>query len=318
MVIIYHGKVESVKQDLAKEQYNLNQRYVEVLGEDRAKRVKDIASRILTPESFMDARETYISLYGEPLSENAPCNFSMATLSDLKVRSNGEIKERKVKTSPLFYISDEAFKHSGYSKVTHRILATYIHEYNHFIFYALQNPPVFVANCFLYNYLKPRKKPFDLEDYVQQLSREEIPEQEKMKKLVIASHTSLIEDAYEQATRVLDKSILESTGIEISLPWRGMPRSFKLIQLPIGKIMATGCGGDMYQGLDDKAIIGRFIEWNRYFNQRLAAIKGGIFVRPEEGQYVTNLINSLRELKVSRLPIQDLMELQRRERKRRK
>lgn len=319
MVIIYLGKVENVRQDLAKEQDRLNQRYIEVLGEEKAKRVKDIANRILTPESFMDTREAYIPLYGKPLPENAPCNFSMAALSDLEVRLNGEIKERKVKTSPLFHISDEAFRHSGYSKVTDRILATYIHEYNHFIFYALQNPPVFVANYFLYNHLKPRKKPFDLEDYAQQLREEEISGQEKMKKLVIASHASLIEDAYEQATRVLDKSILEGVGIDISLPWRGMPRSFKPIQLPTGQIMATGCGGDMYRGLDDKEVIKRFIEWNQYFNQQSAAIKGGVFVRnPEEGQYVTNLVNSLRELKVSRMSIQDLRELQRRERKRRK
>lgn len=320
MVIVYHGKVESLKQDLAKEQARLNQRYVEVLGEERAKKVEDIASRVLTSESFIDTREAYKRTYDYDLAENAPCKFGVASLSDLEVRADGHIKERKVGTSPFFYISEEAFKHSSYSKVTDRLLATFIHEYNHFIFYALQNPPVFVANYFMYNHLKPRKRPFDLEDFAQQLKDEGVPQQEQIKKIMMASQASLIEEAYEQATRILDKSILGSIDIHVSLSWRNMPRGMIPTCLPTGQIIATGYGGDMFSGLLDSEVIRRYIEWNQYFSQRLVSSKGGgVFVRnPEEGQYITNLIDSLRELKVSRMPVQDIRRLQERGKKRRK
>lgn len=144
MVILYKGKLKNLQEELEKSQDKLNQRYIEVLGEDRAKKVKEIAERILIEESFFDDVEElsdYLGLKEQRIEKDTSNKMLLSTASDqasLEIDLEGRVKDKKIRTAPLFYISEDGFKHSGSAKFTENILASYIHEFNHFIFYALQ------------------------------------------------------------------------------------------------------------------------------------------------------------------------------------
>jgi hypothetical protein len=298
MVIVYHGGVKAIKDELAEVKETLDKRYVEVLGQQRAHKVKATADRLLSRECYFDNPEQYNQFFAgaAEIPEDACNKLLIACLEDITIQEDGRIKKRKVKTSPGFYIGEHAFEHSGSSRFTDRPIASYVHEFNHFIWYALQKTPIYLIDMSLKAHLDIREHPFDIGNYLQRLMKEPHSRDEFSKRLVLAQYTQLMTEMYEKSNQVLDHAILESIGIDVPLPWRGQRRGVTMpLPLPDGRMFVMGKGGDPFKGLDDKEVIDRVIQWETYMGQVM------------RNRYIDNLIDSVRHFKVRRLPLKEIV-----------
>jgi hypothetical protein len=320
MVIVYHGTVESIKDDLASVQSVLDERYMEVLGRDRCEKVKDTVARTLDENSYANSKEEYRNKFGVEIRDDAPFRFGIGTASPLKVNKEGNIKESKVGTAPLFYGSDEAFKHSGYSKITDRPLASFIHEFNHFVFYALQQPPLYLANAFIRNFLGTHtNKPYSIIDSFGKIASDKSDLETKLKILFVASNAQLMQEFYENSTKILDSQIMSGIGIDVPLPWRGQERQYLTIQLPDGPMVGFGAGGDCFKGFNDMEIINKFIDWPNFLSQKIEAYNSnGLVGEPPQAEYVRNLVDSLKDLRVTRMKFKEMDRLSKRKGNRKK
>ncbi len=297
MVIVYHGNVEQLKKELQEKSDVLNQRYVEILGQERVRRLRETANRILGPQSFFDNVHALNSYLGENLTLDTSNKMFIATSSHLEIKANGDVRDKKVRTAPIFYISEEGFRHSESAQFTETHLASFVHEYDHFVWYALQKTPIYIINLFLVNNLNSRTNPVNLSDYFAQLTEENIPAEEKIKRSMLALYSSVITEAYEKSNRVLDNLILNSIGIEVPLLWRGKEREYDFIPLPTGQVIQLAVGGDPFRTLEDKDIVERVINWEKYYTSMMRV------------PYIQNLEKSIRNnVNVSRVPIQELKE----------
>ena len=297
MVIVYYGRLEQLTKELEETRDTLNHRYIKILGQERANKVTDTAKRILGPESFFETTNVLNSYLGYKLPPNTPNKMGLFTRASLELDSRDRLKDRKIRTSIGFYISENGFQYGSSSKFTERMIASYVHEFNHFVYYALQRVPLELVSFILFDKIQARKQPIDIGDYVAQIEEVDLPHEEIFKRLGFAAFSQVLHDSLEQATRVLDKMILESIGINVPLEWRGMERLYQDIQLPTGQILRTGVGGDPFKNLEDKEIIEQLLEWEKYLNPvtRVSSVH--------------NLVESLKGIKVSRVPLQELFKV---------
>ena len=142
MVIVYHGNVEAVKSELAKAEKTLHARYAAILGQERVRKVEEVAKRVLLPSSFFDSPSAVRDRLQRPFAEDESNKMFLFTSSDLKMDPSGVIKEKKVQTSVGFYISEAGFQETlSVSKVMGESL-----------FLLLQHPEVLVEAKKFYNY----------------------------------------------------------------------------------------------------------------------------------------------------------------------
>lgn len=308
MVIIYHGNVPSIKEGLAKAQDKLNARYVQLLGEERAQQVDAVATRVLTPYSFFDDRATVKRRLHDELPANASNKMVLVTPSSGQLDASGGIRERKVQTSIGFYISETGFHHSGSAHFTEDALASYVHEFDHFIWYALQRVPFYLAKFFCEDQFDAREaKGRGLEGYIQYLSLLNLPlaEKEKRLKFSLLSHT--MTEVYEHSTRILDKLVLESIGIDVPLSWRGREIAYRYKPNPFvldkPEIFQIPVGGDIFRNVDDQDVISLVLDWETSFRYLMRYIP------------IRNLMDSLRTLKVSKLSLQEMKALERKKKR---
>jgi hypothetical protein len=234
----------------------------------------------------------------------------MLTDSDITLDNKGRIKEKDARMSFGFYVSEESFKGSGSSQITDKIIASYIHEYDHFIYGVLQKQPLYLVRNTLLDELGSR--PIDLESltkFILDVEKEDTNEKEKKRKLMLATNAYALESMWEDATRILDKLILESIGIKAPLPFRGEKREygFHVLQDPYMTI-GIPSGGDQFLGLSDKEVVHRVINWVDYMNP----------VSVGDNEFYNNFFDSLKGLKFTSLPLTQLKKENEKELKRHK
>ena len=295
MTIVYHGAVEQVRRELDAAQEVLCRAYAEVLGAYESRRLKDASSRLLGPDCFFDSIDSLNNSLGTNLPADACNKMTVATTSDAKLDLEGRISLAKIKTAPLFYISKRGFENSGSATFTESPLASFVHEFDHFVWYALQRTPAYLVNLFIGSTLNPASEPFSYQNYRAQVDQEGHPPEEKRRRLLLALYFHMMTEIYEKANRILDSVILRHVGIEVPLPWRQKGRKFAAVIVPPATIAAVPVDGDPFQGLDDREVIKRFMAWETYFNCRMAY------------EPVLNLVDSVKNIKVSRHPLRDLL-----------
>ncbi len=297
MVIVYHGSVRGLAREMAEVKEALDRRYVEIIGHERAERLKEIGSRVLIPESFFDDREAVYRSLGERFEENAPNRMIFASNANYEIGQNGRIKDRKVQTSAAFYIAEEAFKYSESSTFTERMIASYVHEFNHFIWYALQKVPFYLASTYISGARdpKPGNPSQGLKTYMEEMGAAGISPSQITRNLALSIAGQTLKECFEKGNRILDKMVLDCIGIDVPLEWRNQEKTYYVFPLPTG-ICEVGVGGDPYRTLTDKEAVERFLSWEQYF--------GGT----RGSEFLDNLMDSLKQIRVSRVSIKQIKE----------
>lgn len=295
MAIVYHGKVDSLKRELDKAKPYLDKRYVEILGVERIQKLKETSERILTEESFFNSTE---ELNGR-LKQNVPWNTSnkFILLHDGDVaNTKDKFKPRKIKTAPAIYVSDIGTQNSAYKNILH----SYVHEWNHFIWYALQRVPLYLADMMIdYTFgFQNSHSGYDKVAKVQNraiamLSEGTLSRQEAINIVTVASYSSVRHEHVENSNRLFDKMVLNSIGVDIELEWRYKDRRYAAMAVPSFGL-AIPIGGDPYKNLSDQQVIDRVIDWENYHTLI------------SQTDYIRRFMEMLRKTKVSRLSLKEI------------
>jgi len=291
MVIVYHGRLEQIVGELERAKPVLDRRYAEIFGEEGAGKIAEASKRLLGPESFYDCVASLNSKVSSPLgskfSSDIPSrHITLVSIQPDNLYASGFEKQQKLRTAPVIYIHP-----SG-------TLQTYIHEFGHFIWYALQSHPISVLNS-----LYGGHKIESFTDYSEKvLGQTRESDEEKMVKLQRAFWSLILGEISEKSNQILEKLILESIGVDVKLPWRGKEREYALhkkfgFRIPID--------GDPFLGIGDYEVVKRMLTWQDYI-----VPKG-----PGAGNPISNLpfyymLDSyLNNVRISRLPIGEFLQL---------
>ncbi len=273
MVFVYRGRVERLAREVEEVRDVVNEKYLELFGEERYKKLEEAVEKLLIPEIFFDDVKDIERFFGGKYSTTRPSALLNGTDVRPELYDNGRIKDNKGSVGVGFYVSEESFKRSGAFNFTDRIVATYIHEF-----------------------IGSMKKIQDVARLGEKLSLDaQLSREEKTKRICMGGTSYCINDIFERANNILDKAVMGSIGIDMDLTWRNKKREYCPIQIHDPYIMLIcPVGGDPFQGLTDQEAIDRFIAWEKY--QR------PIMKIP----YVEHLMDSLSGLQIERLTLPEL------------
>jgi hypothetical protein len=294
MAIVYHGELPDLRREVARLKPVLDARYREILGDRRAAHLAREADRLLGPKSFYDSPKTWNRLVGDRLKDTDSNKLMIACIGDFKVAKDGTVTTDKIKTSPAFYISDNGFNASASSDFTERPIASYVHEYNHFATYALQQFPLYLASIAINDHLKINTHPINIVQYARQLLESDLSTRELSARVSLAIFSNSLTDFYERSNRVLDKLVLESIDINTPLDWRNQPRGFNTER--VGPLLVqTNLYGDPFFGSSDQEVVDHTIKWEKYFTPTMTIPK------------VVKFLESIKSLSVGRIPIEKIL-----------
>lgn len=302
MVFRYLGDVPEIIEDARAIRDTVNVRYREILGEERYSRLREMCDRLLVPECYFSSRKDLKERLHQEFPDKTCNKFLIAIDGDFKLDEEGRFPPGKIRTAPAFYIAPEAFQFSGGSKISDRQIVSYIHEFNHFIQYALQHVPLYLAQQALLEKAGAEGKSVNLVDFMKQIVSEDTNPAdyiELTKRIATYSLAHLLKEAFEASNDIMDKRVLDSIGIKRELEWRNVPKSFYPVPTPFGFIAVSG-GGDHFLGLSDQQVIDRVLKWEDYFNLKTQV------------PYFHNLFDSLKTVKVSKRDINRFLEFMRR------
>ncbi len=307
MVIIYRGNIKELKDDLRESQDALNNRYAEIFGRDKADYIAREADRLLPASSFFEDTSTTDKHTYEGPQSNPSNQMAIGALTDGLTRE-GRIKtNRTIPTATTMYISESGFANAHSSDFTDRQLASYVHEFNHFVQYALQNVPIVLVEFFGTLHLKPKHHPIQIDCYASELLQRDMAPETAKERLKVAGLIGIINELHEKGNRILDKLVLESIDIDVPIPWRHQERQYRTIAIPqVSRfdrptIMQIPVGGDPFKDLDDHGAVRRLMEWETYMNP--------FTINP----FTENLISSVKDARVQRMTFDEIQELHARE-----
>lgn len=297
MVFKYLGRLENLKKEVAEAQDAINGKYRDIFGQEQYNRLQEMSDRLIIPATFFDNPRQVKEYFFEDIPENASNKMLLAT-SCASLDDSGRLKDQKIRTSFAFYISDRGFQESGSKTFTDRPIASYVHEFDHFAWYALQKVPFYLARGLLLSKAKPDNQGYTPLEFVEQITKEGYSPDIK-DRIVAHSFAYMLNDLFEASNRILDKQVLSSIGIKVALPWRGKEREYGYVPMPTG-VIAYPTGGDPFKDLDDKEVVRRTLNWQDYFNNRAKTL------------FLENMLASLKGIKVTRVPLDTMINLARR------
>lgn len=296
MVFVYHGNVPELKQQVEESKWRINQAYLEIFGNEAYTKLERIVQRTLTPRSYIETVEGLRIVTKEELPETTPSKFMFATLMDLRIDKEGRIGNKNAIIGCGFYVTPKSFENSDGSRISDKIIASYVHEYNHFVPMVLQQTPLYLAHMYLTHEFGPVYGIRGLEKVLVEMQENtELPLEERRKRVLCSGMAAILFDAWEKSTRVLDKLVLEKIGINFELKFRGKPKQFMYHQSKeLGLVTAVPYEGDPFRGLTDIEVIKRVVEWEKYFGTKV------------KYSYTENLFETLKQVKVEYVSFQEL------------
>ena len=199
MGIVYQGGIVSLIDEVADVKRAIDRRYEEVLGVERFARLKSSSVNLLTAGSYFGSPQAVNEWLGvEQMHDGASNSLLLFTPADLSLESNGKLKVKKFPCAVAFYISENGFRASHSSSFTKKPIASYVHEFDHFVWFALQDVPIYLLKQVMHIALEP-PGPFALEPYMAYLMRQDLPEQQLRDRAALAMYAHVIEDTFEKA-----------------------------------------------------------------------------------------------------------------------
>ncbi len=291
---VYHGKVESLAEQVEEYRDRLNKRYLEIFGEKNYQKLARASQTILTPESFINTKDELEKISGTKFTGKSQCSKLILMVSpDFALNPDRTFKQKKVRIAPGFYVSDESFKYSGASAYSEKIIATYVHEFNHFAWLALQKTPFYVTESTLSREIGSTRTDEDIRNLIERLEIETARPLEQKREILTTSLTAyMMHEGFEQANRILDNSVLSSIGINASIPYRRQKKKFALgYSSALRMAFVFPLEGDYYWNLSDKQAINNFLDWEDYLNVIINA------------PFIQQIVNSVKSLEIQLLPL---------------
>jgi hypothetical protein len=278
---------------LAEAKPHLDAQYLRVLGSERVTQLMDVAGKSLNGESFFDDRQEMNKRFGTAFSPNGPNAFVLYH-SDIDVN---KAEQTEIKTAPGFYISEIGTRNSSYKN----IVQSYVHEWNHFVWYALQRVPMYIAYNMASDVLESEGGMLGVRDTREWLKRIAYnalngggsPE-ERADRVCAAACMFTFYEHYEKSNQVLDRMVLNAIGLDVDIVWRNTPRLYLGCVVNGKGIMFPSGDGDPYLGLTDMQVIDGMMNWENYTT------------RGSQTPYITKFMEMLRHAKVSRCSLSEI------------
>jgi len=268
MTFVYVGNVEKLRNEVAEYQDRINDRYRELLGSNRFQKLEDVVKKVLTPNSFFNTLEDFQKIFPgvKTSGTGSSNNFSISSVRP-EIYENGRLVESSGMVSSAFYISEDSFAKSASATFTDKIIGGYIHEFNHFVAFALQERPLelitAVVNNLIGEYYNSPDKVIKLIEA--QSTNQNTQNRRELLNLVALAYQYDFQT--ERTTRILDKNVLDSIGIKVNHSWRD--KDLKMAHLTPrydkGMTIKLLIDGDPFKGVDDKEVINRALDWETNF-----------------------------------------------------
>lgn len=284
---IYLGKDERIAQDYERFGEAIDEAYQKLLGGRRYARLREVNAQVLTPNSyFEDASE--LKKLGLDIG-SSPCSKFIIAAPDLeKCLPNGHDGVKEVKIAPAFYVSNESFKHSGARQFTDHPIGTYVHEFNHYLSFALQRVPIYMMTVMLSEKVGRQLRGADqIAEFFEGVSIDASPITEKQKRIGYALLQTIFDYSYEQMNNLLDRDIFKAIGAKIKTEWRGQPKQYFAGRNPKLGTFAFPVGGDFFYGMNDAEAFSKFLNWEEHFTFK------GVGIGEGSNDLLTGIRNSL-------------------------
>jgi hypothetical protein len=299
MPIGYRGKVQSLQRELAEARPRLEERYHKVLGGQNAEKLLRVFNKVFEDGSFFDSPTAMNERLGTKFTDSTPNKFLfMAHDADLKLFWDGAPSELKIRTSAGIYTSELGLQRSDYKN----ILYSYVHEFNHFVWYALQKVPIYLVTNVWEKIMKPEtpmSQSNTTGEWVNSLMDSAFSgpnHMQSVEAMLAAANIRAIHEHLEKSNRILDKMILKGIGVDIRLEWRHKEREVAMFQHPAAINIRFGLpiGGDPFDKYNDAEVIERVLDWENHWQANASTPKA------EE------LLQRLKRAKILRIPFSEL------------
>ncbi|GEM_PF-3998980 len=287
MVVVYKGDFVALGDALRRAEDCLNKEYEKILGEKLYGRLLAVSEKVLKPSSFYSAIDAYAARLNSMPRQDF--DTAIAYASDFALDEKGALKNTAIRSAPVFFTLPQ--------QADERILLLkYVHAFNKYLFYAVQEPPLNMAVMAIQANV-PFPISLDMGSMASSLSRLAAQEpQERLSQYVDMFMTSLTcQDYLTSAVDIMDNLVLEPFSIKRPLPWRHQKREYRTLVFPGARVAGViPSSGDTFYGMRDMQAINESLNWQRNgFNT---------------GGYAGNLIQSMKSVHTQRLPISELLE----------
>lgn len=278
MVVTYRGRLEELSREVGDAKPYLDRAFRDIFGSYKAQELANSAQRLLVPESFLDLQELR-RLAGREFPENSPNKFSAAYRDIQMPDQDGIVPRQTVISFPSIYCSQIGTPEDSTT------LKSYIHEFCHFAYYALQ--PVCIGLLFYLNRVNPGN-PDEFADYIIGLIEQDLSPEKQQECLRNAVFSYSARNVYEKATQILANRVLSSIGQGQRLEWRDQPKKFYRIEYGNDVLVLPSIiEGDPFLGTPDYTVVNGMVDWTR-------------FIGPQEGNksarnpYIEGMFGSIR------------------------
>lgn len=213
----YYGDIDEMQRVIGRNRKALKRAYADVLGSRLFRIVREADELFLNEGSF---RDLDFAAAGRQKVERPSSKFLMAALTEEPkptiFHPDGRFETDPVFMGPGFVFAQEGLSGHGeaYGEWMPPALGTYVHEYDHFVFWAIQSVPLYLAICLMADILKPERIPPAENDIEKMVAGFTGTQEEKVARAVLAAHLSFLHWSYELHTEWLDVCIYRHLGYE--------------------------------------------------------------------------------------------------------
>lgn len=218
-MFVYFGDVKEVTDELSRHQKRLEMIYGEILPRASYVELQRRARELLGPESFWSLEK--VSEHSAQEIRSSVNKFLVGTmdLNLVKVSIDGTVETMGspcvVRTAPAFVFSRKGFeiKEAEYrAQGVSPYLASYLHEFHHFLCYALVPVPTMFAMLVMHETLQPPHFPITHAEIYSHIREENIPRQEKLQKIMLGLFFTRMWEYEEYTARFIDNEVLSRLG----------------------------------------------------------------------------------------------------------
>lgn len=291
MAFVYHGKIERLATEVERIKPIVDKKYLELFGKERFDRLEEVVSTLLGPTSYFDDRASFNRGLGTSFPSTISNRMMLAAETDTDgdcVDGNGRVKFREVDTGVAFYISEEGTANTA----SKNILMSYLHEFDHFVPYALQKVPLGIVVTTLTDAVGIQAKHVENRNIVGAIKSAKDPKQ-----VMLCLYLQKMMEVMEKSNRILDNIILAELGMHESIEWRGKERGYVPLLFPPNILFMFGYGGDPFYKVSDKDVVEQVMDWEQHFQMEHCL------------PFMKNLADSIQEVKVNRIPFDQFVDL---------
>ncbi len=251
-MLVYRRDIDKLKHSVQAHEKRAVKAYSAVFGEKTARRFAQFAQELLDDSSFPGAVHRPKKTFSFETEVNG---LATASTFDIAPDATGIFPPTQIVAAPIFDITEEGLRNS-HTKPPY--IGSYIHEFDHFLGFALAEFPSTVFCQILeygigeqINFADPESQMREISIGVNGSNRDE---QKRKIQLLIDAVT--IRNFEEKATRIIDYLIFREMGYPVEPPyWLGREKTYKQVKLtPLRVIVAYPVDGDPFLNFEGSLV----------------------------------------------------------------